>query len=135
MFENKKPAVPEAENEAPAMPKKKLTVLSIIVIQLAVIVYTGSSICSKMTANYQTFSLMWFLWIFLELCCLGGYAIFWQQIIKRYPLSVAYANRALAIFWSMLWALILFGERISLQNIIGVAVIFAGIMLVNSDVR
>ena len=46
---------------------------------------------------------------------------------------VLYANRAFAIFWSMLWALIIFGERVTLKNIIGVAVIFAGIMLVNQD--
>ena len=115
-------------------PKKKITVLSILVIQLGVIVYTGSSICSKMTANYDPMSFKWLLWIFLEVCCLGFYAIFWQQIIKRFDLSVAYANRALAIFWSMLWALIIFREGISIENIIGVIVIFCGIMLVNSDV-
>lgn len=115
-------------------PKKKITLLSIIVIQLGVIVYTGSSICSKMTANYEALSFKWFLWIFLEVCCLGFYAIFWQQIIKRFDLSIAYANRAFAIFWSMLWAMLIFGEGISVKNIIGVVVIFAGIMLVNTDV-
>ena len=115
--------------------KAKLTPLSVLAIQGAVIVYTGSNICSKMTSHYDAFSGMWFLWIFLELCCLGGYAIFWQQIIKRYELSIAYANRAFAIFWSMLWAFLIFGERITPKNLIGVAVIFTGIMLVNSDAR
>ena len=113
--------------------KKKLTILSIIVIQAGVIVYTGSGICSKMAAGYPAFSFYWILWVFLEVCCLGAYAVFWQQIIKRYELSVAYANRAFAIFWSMLWALIIFGERVTLKNIIGVTIIFAGIMLVNRD--
>lgn len=122
---------PEEKGSQPK--KKKLTFLSLIVIQAAVIVYTGSGICSKMTANYPAFSFMWLLWIFLEVCCLGGYAIFWQQIIKRFDLSIAYANRAFAIFWSMLWALILFKERVTLKNIIGVVVIFLGIMLVNKD--
>ena len=113
--------------------KKKLTILSLIVIQAGVIVYTGSGICSKMAAGYPFMSFMWILWVFLEVCCLGAYAVFWQQIIKRYELSVAYANRAFAIFWSMLWALIIFGERVTLKNIIGVAIIFTGIMLVNRD--
>ena len=113
--------------------KKKLTILSLMVIQAGVIVYTGSGICSKMAAGYPAFSFLWLLWIFLEVCCLGAYAVFWQQIIKRYELSIAYANRAFAIFWSMLWALIIFGERVTLKNIIGVAIIFAGIMLVNQD--
>jgi len=45
------------------------------------------------------------------------YAIFWQQIIKRVDLSVAYANRSIAILWSMIWAALIFGEHISVQNI------------------
>ncbi|MDO4478897.1 MAG: transporter [Lachnospiraceae bacterium] len=113
--------------------KKKITLLSLLMIQAGVIVYTGSGICSKMTANYEAFSFGWLLWIFLEVCCLGFYALFWQQIIKRFDLSIAYANRAFAIFWSMLWACLIFGEGISVKNIIGVVVIFVGILLVNSD--
>ena len=113
--------------------KRKITVAAILLIQAAVIVYTGSGICSKMTANYPALSGKWIFWILLEVLCLGVYAIFWQQIIKRYDLSIAYANRAFAIFWSMLWAFIIFRERVTLKNILGVFVIFAGIMLVNQD--
>ncbi len=113
--------------------KKKITFASILLIQAAVIIYTGSGICSKMTSNYEAFSRGWIFWVFLEVVFLGLYAVFWQQIIKRYDLSIAYANRALAIFWSMLWAFLIFRERVTLKNIIGVLVIFAGIMLVNRD--
>ena len=113
--------------------KRKITFSAILLIQAAVIVYTGSGICSKMTANYPAMSGKWIFWILLEVICLGIYAIFWQQIIKRYDLSIAYANRAFAIFWSMLWAFLIFRERVTLKNILGVVVIFAGIMLVNQD--
>ena len=121
--------------EKTASNKKKVTLLGLLIIQSGVIIYTGSGICAKMAAAYPAFSFSWLLWIFLEVCCLGAYAVFWQQIIKRYELSIAYANRAFAIFWSMLWALIIFGERVTLKNIIGVVVIFCGIMLVNQDAR
>lgn len=109
--------------------------VSILVIQLAVIIYTGSGICSKMTSNYQPFSFMWFFWVGMEVVCLGIYAIFWQQIIKRFDLSIAYANRATAIFWSTLWAMLLFGDKITLANTLGIIVIFTGIMLVNQDAK
>ncbi|MBQ0058491.1 MAG: DMT family transporter [Lachnospiraceae bacterium] len=115
--------------------KKKITVLSLLLIQSGVVVYTMSGICSKMTSRFPFMSFGWILWLFLEVFALGFYAIFWQQIIKRVDLSIAYANRAFAIFWSMLWAVLIFGERVTLQNILGVIVIFAGIMLVNQDVR
>ena len=33
----------------------------------------------------------------------------------------------------MLWAVLLFREQVSLQNIIGVLIVLCGVMLVNSD--
>ena len=114
---------------------KKITFLSLLIIQMGVILYTGSGICSKMTANYDAFSFWWLFWVGMEVACLGAYAIFWQQIIKHFDLSIAYANRAFAIFWSTLWAMLLFGEKITPANTLGIVVIFLGIMLVNSDAK
>lgn len=114
---------------------KKIGLMMLIVIQLGVILYTTSGICSKMTSNYPAFSFMWLFWIGLEVVALGMYAIFWQQIIKRVDLSIAYANRAFAIFWSTLWAVILFKEKITPANAIGIIVIFLGILLVNKDAK
>lgn len=113
--------------------RQRISFLMLVVIQMGVILYTGSSICSKMTSFYPAFSFMWLFWIGLEVAALGLYAIFWQQIIKRVDLSVAYANKAFAIFWSTLWAVILFKEKITPANTIGVIFIFLGILLVNKD--
>ena len=69
----------------------------------------------------------------MEILILGFYAIAWQQIIKRCDLSVAYANRSLAILWSLVWTVIFFHESLTVKNIIGVLIVFAGTMIVNSD--
>ena len=61
------------------------------------------------------------------------YAILWQQIIKRFDLSVAYANRSIALLWSMIWAIILFHEKLTALNIIGAVIIIIGTMIVNGD--
>lgn len=111
----------------------KITFKQLILIQLAVILYTFSGIAGKFAAGYDLLSIPFLMFIGLELFILGCYAIVWQQIIKRFPLSVAYVNRATAIFWSTLWAFMIFGERITWKNIVGVIIIFAGIMVVNSD--
>lgn len=113
--------------------KQKISIKGIIFIQLAVIIYTFSGVMGKFAAGHEFLSWQFIFFIGMELFILGCYAIVWQQIIKRYPLSIAYVNRAMAIFWSTLWASIIFGERITLNNIIGVIVIFVGIMVVNSD--
>ncbi len=120
------------ENQNPAG-KPKLSVKLLLLIQLGVILYTCSSICAKMTSRHPAMSLMWIVWLGLEVFCLGVYAIYWQQIIKRVDLSIAYANRATAIFWSMMWAVLIFSEHITVANVLGVLVIFAGIMVVNRD--
>ena len=113
--------------------KKKISIISILVIQAAVVIFTMSGICAKLSSRYEVMSPKFLLFIFLELAALGVYAIFWQQIIKRFDLSLAYVNRATSIFWSMIWAAVLFGEGVTLKNIIGVIVIFIGIMTVNRD--
>ena len=69
----------------------------------------------------------------LEICILGVYAILWQQIIKKFEISVAYANRAMSLLWSIVWAIVFFGEQITLKNIIGVIIVIIGTIIVNSD--
>ncbi len=124
--------------------KQKTTFLSLILIQAAVIIYTGSSVCSKMAASHPgSISLLgtkiswlsWsgYVWLFLEVFCLGLYAIFWQQIIKQFDLSIAYANRATAIFWTFLWGMLLFGEKMKPLNVAGIIIVFLGVLLVNQD--
>ena len=112
--------------------KKKITLKMIVVIQLSILVYTLSGVAGKFASGYSFLSIPFILLYGLEVAILGGYAIIWQQIIKRVDLSIAYANRSLALLWSMLWSALIFQESISVQNLIGVAVVIAGVMLVNS---
>lgn len=112
---------------------KKAAGLRVLVLQGAVCLYTLSGIAAKNASKYDMFSTGFIVWIALEFAILGIYAVIWQQIIKRVDISVAYANRALAVFWSMLWAFLLFGEQITVQNLLGVCLIFIGTWVVNSS--
>jgi drug/metabolite transporter (DMT)-like permease len=46
------------------------------------------------------------------------------------PLVTVYANRATAMFWSMVFGALVFHETITWNMIVGVLVIFVGIYLV-----
>ena len=81
----------------------------------------------------QRRTLVILLFFGLEFILLGIYALLWQQMIKKFELSVAYANRAMAILWSMIWAVLFFHDRITIRNIVGVAIVLVGIVLVNTD--
>ena len=102
-------------------------------LQCVVLLYTTSGIFAKLASGEGFLSWGFILLYGGEICVLGIYAILWQQIIKRVDLSLAYANRAVALLWSMLWAFLFFHETITVKNIIGVVIVIAGTMIVNSE--
>ncbi len=112
---------------------KKIRVKEILFLQLAVVIYTLSGVAAKQAAMYETMSWPFLFFYGAEIAVLGIYAILWQQMIKRFDLSIAYANRSMAILWSLVWAVIFFGEVITIKNIIGVLIVLAGTMIINSD--
>ena len=57
------------------------------------------------------------------------YAIGWQQVIKRLPLTMAYANRAVTIVWGIIWGLLFFNEKLNVGKIIGAVIVIAGVLL------
>lgn len=125
--------IKETEKTKETKPKKKLSIVSMLLMQGVVIIYTMASVCSKLAGGNEFLSPRFILFYGLEICVLGVYALLWQQIIKRVDLSVAYVNRSLAILWSMIWATLFFGEVITVQNIIGVVLVLIGTIIVNGE--
>ena len=112
---------------------KKISPKLIVALQLVVMLYTLSSVAAKLAAGQAALSLPFFIYYGVEILILGFYAIAWQQIIKRCDLSIAYANRSMAILWSLVWTVVFFHEALTVKNIVGVLIVFAGTMIVNSD--
>jgi drug/metabolite transporter (DMT)-like permease len=115
---------------------KKANWKLIVLLQLAILLFSCCTLLMKLAAQYDMLSLPWILLYGSGVFILGGYALIWQQFLKRMPLVTVYANRATAIFWSMIFGYFLFHEHIRWNMIAGVAVIFIGIYLVvMSDVE
>ena len=96
-------------------------------------IYSINTIVAKFVSQESFLSLRWILLYMLEFAVLGVYAILWQQIIKHFDISVAYANKATSLVWSLLWSVLLFHEGVSLLKIAGIAVTILGIVLINTD--
>lgn len=60
---------------------------------------------------------------------MGVYALLWQQVIARMPLSTAYMFKGTSLIFVLLLSVLLFGESVSLNNVIGAVVIIVGIVL------
>lgn len=111
----------------------KIKIKNIILLQLIVIIYTINSIIGKLSAGEEFMSIRFILFYVAEVGVLGIYALLWQQMIKRFDLSIAYANRAMALIWSAVWAVVIFHESLSIKNIIGILLVIAGTVVVNTE--
>ena len=67
----------------------------------------------------------------LMLGILMVYAVIWQKMIKNVKITVMYANKSSYIFWTQIAAVTLFREKLDLFNVLGIVVIFIGILVVN----
>ena len=106
---------------------------NIVLLQAVVIVYTLSSVVAKFATGKELFSFSFFLFYGLEVVILGIYALLWQQMIKKFDLSVAYANRAMALLWSAIWAMLLFHENLNGKQVLGIFLVILGTVIVNMD--
>ena len=114
---------------------KKQLIKNIIILQAIIALYSLSTVMSKFAAEEEFLSFKFILFYGIEIVILGVYAILWQQIIKKFDISVASANKAMAVLWSMLWAILFFHDNITINNVIGIVIIIIGTFIVNSDNR
>lgn len=100
-----------------------------ICLHILLIVFSFGGVFSKMAAGYDFLSLNFCLCYGGLILILGIYAICWQQIIKRIPLTLAYANKAVTVIWGMIWGVLFFGENITVTKVIGAVIVIAGVIL------
>lgn len=124
----------EKKLEQPLQEKsKKNLIKNIIILQAIILIYTFASVVAKFASGEEFLSFKFILFYGLEIFILGVYAILWQQIIKKFEISIAYANRAMSLLWSLVWAVVFFHENITVKNVIGVIIVIIGTIIVNSD--
>ncbi|MDR3305710.1 MAG: EamA family transporter [Clostridiales Family XIII bacterium] len=117
----------------PERTRKKPAIIWLVLMQVFVCVYSFSGVMAKMASGYPFLSGGFILFFGIELVCLGIYALAWQQILKRFPLSVAYVNRAMSVLWVLVWTTFFFQEQPTLQNVCGIVLILSGVIVVTKD--
>lgn len=117
----------------PIVFKNKSSLITFIVLHVLLMIYSLNSILSKLASNESFLSIKWILLYAGVIFLLGIYAIGWQQIIKRMPLTSAYANKAITTIWGLIWGTLFFQERITAGKILGVLLIVSGIILFSTS--
>lgn len=106
---------------------------TIVFLHILLAVYSTSGIFSKLAAAEQLLSFRFCLYYGCLIALLGIYAIGWQQIIKRLPLTTAFANKAVTVIWSMIWGAMLFREKITVGKMIGALLVVVGVVVFAMD--
>ncbi|NLL65425.1 MAG: EamA family transporter [Clostridiaceae bacterium] len=106
-------------------------------IQVLMFIFSTASMMTKVASFKWRDNGFWsvpFLLTFGAAIALTGiYAIFWQKILKRVDLSIAYMSKGVTLFWTLFWSVLIFDESVTLRNVIGLIFIFVGIAFINRD--
>lgn len=101
-------------------------------LQAVFFIYSISSVVSKTASGKELLSFEFLLFYGLDVMILGIYALLWQQVIKKFELSIAYANKAVTLLWALIWGIVIFREQITPGKVIGIVLVMAGIFILNS---
>lgn len=93
------------------------------------IIYAFVGIFTKYASQHEFLSWQYCIGLCGAIGVMGAYAICWQQILRRIELSTAYMFKGTSLIFVMLLAYTIFGEHITLHNMIGAVVIGMGILL------
>lgn len=100
-----------------------------IALHLLLMLYSISGVFSKLAASYSFMSLEFMTLYALMILILGIYAIGWQQILKRMPLTTAFSNKAATVVWGIVWGVVIFSENLTCPKIVGGILIIVGVIL------
>ncbi len=109
---------------------RKEWIVPLILLHIIMMIYSVSSICSKLASEADFLSMKFIINYGLVIFILFIYAVLWQQVLKKMPLTTAYANKAVVIIWGLVWGKLIFGEDITLKKILGSIIIMIGVGLV-----
>ncbi len=91
-----------------------------------------AGIFAKLSSQAIPFSVAFWIYYIGSLSILMSYSFFWQLIIARTALSIAYANKGVVILWGLVWSVVFFGEKLTVNNFIGASFIIVGIAAIGS---
>lgn len=105
------------------------TTRNLIYANLMFLLYSFTSVFSKLAALEGKISVRFLMLYGGTIIIMAVYALCWQQIIKKLPLMVAYANKAVIVIWGMLWGILFFGEKVSAGKLIGILFVSIGVVM------
>ncbi len=99
----------------------------------AIFAESFSSVFLKLAGRESFLSIRYLFFYGCAVAVMGLYAVAWQLILEKLPLTTAYLRKGVTYVLIFLWASLIFGEQITLQQIVGIVIIIAGMVVSMSD--
>ena len=106
-----------------------------LLVAFVILIESLSTALLKVASRYPTLSPGFCLFYALSVAIFGLDAVCWQLMLERMPLGTAYMRKGGTYVLFFFWAVVLFHETITLQNVIGMAIIVIGMVVSMSDDR
>lgn len=107
---------------------------NLIYLHISVFIFSFTGVFQKLASlqynDRGLYSPLMYVFIALTFLNCALYAFAWQKAIKGFELNFAYAQKTVYLIWAQLWAVVIFKELLSIQHIIGLICVFAGVLLV-----
>lgn len=104
-------------------------VKTLLLLHVLLLFMSLADVAGKFAAGFDFVSVGFIVCYAIVLAILAVYALGWQQVIKRMPLTTAYANRGITVVWGIFWGAVFFSEAVTPFKVVGAAMIIAGIAL------
>lgn len=102
---------------------------TIILLIVTFLVYSCSGVFCKLASQCDFMSMGYIAYFAGVIAVLGIYAVLWQKVLERMPLNKAFSCKSITIVFALVIAHFLFGEQITMNNIIGTTLIMSGLVV------
>ncbi len=102
---------------------------TMVILHIFLLILSFGGVLMKLASAEKFLSLGFCLFYGGVILILFIYALGWQQVIKRLPLTTAYANRAITVIWGAVWGSLIFHEALSFRKIFALLLVVGGIVL------
>ncbi len=100
-----------------------------LALHLSLVVNSVQGVFSKLAGKQRPMSFFWIMCFGAMFLTMLVFAVAWQQVLKHMSLTFAFTNKPITIIWGLIWGVLVFGEHVSWNMLLGSAVILIGIMV------
>ena len=108
---------------------KKQQIRNVLLIVFTIFLQSFSFLCIKYSTLQHDF--LMFVFMGFALLFILMRAVIWQSVIQRLPLSVVYPFTSLVQILILVYAIFLFEEIVTINNVLGVMLMIVGVFLIS----